>query len=143
MAEIIAIKAGNSAGASTTDVFICRYAYNENSSSSNSVSLTKIDLTTIFQRGMHESRFKHAYSTYIDLYAYNHQTDPYSLAIQRLHLSVIPETLPCRGEERARIQTFLCNGVREGGAKQPMYVSGTPGKHPYNRCIRLYILIKR
>ena len=78
-------------------------------------------------RGMKESQFRRAYASYIELYDYNHQSDPYSLAIQRLHLSVIPEYLPCRETERAAIKLFLSNGIQEQGANRPMYVSGTPG----------------
>lgn len=53
--------------------------------------------------------------------------DLFSLAARALNLSAVPASLPCRDEERAQIDAFLRNTLREGGTGNAMYISGMPG----------------
>jgi origin recognition complex subunit 1 len=51
---------------------------------------------------------------------------PYQMAQEKLHLSAVPETLPCRGEEFMQIFNFVEKKLktRSGGC---LYISGVPG----------------
>lgn len=51
----------------------------------------------------------------------------YANAIQRLHVSVLPEVLPCRTVEKDKILTYLRSGLSRGGNIRPLYISGMPG----------------
>ncbi len=55
-------------------------------------------------------------------------TDPFSLAIRRLHISVIPNTLPCREEERKMVEDYLQSGIGAEGLHKPIFICGMPGK---------------
>ena len=50
----------------------------------------------------------------------------FSVARSRLHVSAVPETLPCREEQFADIYYFL-EGKLEEGSGGCMYISGVPG----------------
>ncbi len=91
--------------------------------------MQKILPLTMFKRGMEHSQYKYAYVEYV-----RDQTNPkeglendvYSIAIQRLHISVIPETLPCRQNERNEIEEYIRDGLKRG-KKSPLYICGMPG----------------
>lgn len=51
----------------------------------------------------------------------------YAAAIRRLHISVIPGTLPCRTAEKDKIMNYLRDGIGRGGHIRPLYISGMPG----------------
>jgi Cdc6-like AAA superfamily ATPase len=51
----------------------------------------------------------------------------YSYAVNKLQLSALPASIPCRDKEHAEMSTFLINGVKRGGASSALYVSGMPG----------------
>jgi origin recognition complex subunit 1 len=51
----------------------------------------------------------------------------YANAIQRLHVSVLPEVLPCRTIEKDKVMTYLRSGLSRGGNIRPLYISGMPG----------------
>ncbi|CAM9189102.1 unnamed protein product, partial [Ectocarpus fasciculatus] len=51
----------------------------------------------------------------------------YSKAVRRLHVSVIPGTLPCRTAEKETIMNYLRTGINGGGHIRPLYISGMPG----------------
>lgn len=53
--------------------------------------------------------------------------DPFSKAVAQLHISVLPEALPCREEEQKKVLQFLKTAMSEGGRKRPLYISGMPG----------------
>jgi ATP-dependent Clp protease ATP-binding subunit ClpA len=84
----------------------------------------------MFQRGIDHSQYKHAYVDYMRDQAItsqqNRELDPYSIAIKRLHISVIPEILPCRNKERKDIEDYISDGLRRG-KKSPLYICGMPG----------------
>eukprot|EP01034_Spumella_vulgaris_P021970 gene21970-28052_t len=108
------------------DCFICRYHFSVFVAGAKN-TFHNVTTDKLFDRGMEYSDFKEFYLDYRAQYTYNHQRDIYSLAIQRLHISVIPENLPCRSNERREIEDFIRGGVQSGGAKKPMYICGTPG----------------
>ena len=56
------------------------------------------------------------------------QTDIYSSAIRKLHVSVLPVRLPCRQLERDQVYNSLRGAIENRGvAAKPLYVSGMPG----------------
>lgn len=91
-------------------------------------SLSQPALSALFQRGMAKSQFKRQYANYLETVSFNQQNDVYSKAIQRLHISVIPDNLPCREVQKESIMKFMRDGVRMYGSNKPLYVCGTPGK---------------
>jgi hypothetical protein len=97
--------------------------------SGQSNSLQKVSPHSIFQRGMGLSHFTYAYAEYMEAQgkSSSYRTDPYSLAIQRLHISVIPESLPCRTDERHTIESYLRRGIGAQGQSTPIYICGMPG----------------
>ncbi|KAJ1677273.1 Origin recognition complex, subunit 1, partial [Spiromyces aspiralis] len=50
----------------------------------------------------------------------------YEIARQRLHVSAVPDTLPCREDEFAEILMYLQSALDEGGSLC-LYISGVPG----------------
>merc|ERR1719357_722442 len=52
--------------------------------------------------------------------------DSLTEAQQRLHVSAVPESLPCREEEFAEVYTYLESKLKEGGGGC-YYISGVPG----------------
>jgi len=51
----------------------------------------------------------------------------FNLALDRLTLSAVPKSLPCRENERARIDSLLRGAVCGGGGAPVVYISGMPG----------------
>jgi len=51
----------------------------------------------------------------------------FNLALDRLTLSAVPKSLPCRENERARIDSLLRGAVWGGGGAPVVYISGMPG----------------
>lgn len=89
----------------------------------------KVSPHSMLQRGMEISHYAHAYTAHLEAPpADDVQTDPFSLAIQRLHISVIPASLPCRAEERKTVENYLRAGVVEQGSHRPVYMCGMPGE---------------
>ncbi|KAF7722245.1 Origin recognition complex, subunit 1 [Apophysomyces ossiformis] len=56
----------------------------------------------------------------------NEPLSPYELARERLHVSAVPESLPCREDEFAEIMGYL-EGAIEEGTGMCVYISGVPG----------------
>jgi len=56
------------------------------------------------------------------------ESEQFSEAIRKLHVSVLPSKLPCRDEEQNEIYTMLHKSIsnRDDGSK-PIYLSGMPG----------------
>eukprot|EP01138_Halocafeteria_seosinensis_P002846 gb/GECG01002907.1/.p1 GENE.gb/GECG01002907.1/~~gb/GECG01002907.1/.p1 ORF type:complete len:670 (+),score=100.16 gb/GECG01002907.1/:1-2010(+) len=48
-------------------------------------------------------------------------------AKSKLHLSAIPEKLPCRDKERKQIEKYLSSSIRQGGIGRSLYIAGMPG----------------
>ena len=51
----------------------------------------------------------------------------YDQIINCLHLSYIPEVLPCRDEEKEIIESFIEIGLQNHGSSTSLYISGVPG----------------
>jgi Cdc6-like AAA superfamily ATPase len=57
------------------------------------------------------------------------ELDPFSQAIKRLHISVIPDRLPCRDKDQSQITKFILHGLKKTGENSygPLLISGMPG----------------
>jgi Cdc6-like AAA superfamily ATPase len=89
-------------------VYSCRYLC------TNSLdALIPIEVDEIWKRGIRYSNYDHIYSSSSLIDDDNGDTllvpknDPYSLAITQLHVSFVPETMPCRQDEHQRILDFI------------------------------------
>ncbi len=130
--------------------FYCRYLQQQ-----GTTALQHIQRHSLFARGIAMSHYSFAYVDYI---ASLPDTDPrvistrkgksgigtgtgnqritnsnetetmYSNAIRKLHVSVLPEKLPCRSKERDYIHGAIKDAIvnRQDCAK-PLYISGMPG----------------
>jgi hypothetical protein len=108
-----------------SDQFVVRYY-----DSSVSRSMQKVSPRTMMKRGMELSQYKYAFVEYfqeqVGHLAFDVESDDYSVAIQRLHISVVPETLPCRTHERHAVEGYLREGI-SFSRKSPLYICGMPG----------------
>lgn len=128
--EVIDIKGADPSKRLTSGYFICRYLESEHSS-----ALQKVSPHSLLQRGMEMSHYGYAYAEYLKDQDGAAQSDPFQQAIQRLHISVIPDTLPCREAERRQIEDYLRSGVAaQGEVHRPIYICGMPGKGRTVRC---------
>lgn len=106
--------------------YICRFM-----ESVTNKSFVKVLPHSILPRGLALSHYRFAY---VDLLAslsqLSESTDPFSVAIQRLHVSVVPESLPGRSVERSSIEDYIRNGVEGISVRsQTYYICGMPGHH--------------
>lgn len=53
--------------------------------------------------------------------------DPYLLAIRRLHLSVVPQEVPCRESEKEKVMDAVRTCITQEHGNCPIYISGMPG----------------
>ena len=102
--------------------YICRYM-----ETSGTKAIQKISHHSMRQRGMKLSHYGYAYSDYFENEVTDLNTDPYSIAIRNLHISVIPTNLPCRSEERNMLQDYLRRCISTRDFQKPIYISGMPG----------------
>lgn len=105
--------------------FICRFLVSPQSS-----ALQKVSPHSMLPRGMEYSHYAYAYAEHIKALNVDYQSDPFSVAIQRLHISVIPDSLPCRGAERTAIEEYIRSGILSHGSHRPIYICGMPGMLP-------------
>lgn len=56
-----------------------------------------------------------------------HLLNDYDRACDKLQLNAIPDTLPCRDNERKLIEDYLKNGLNNKGSSSSLYISGMPG----------------
>ena len=56
-----------------------------------------------------------------------HPKTAYDAACQKLQLSAIPDSLPCREAERQQIVDYITNGLKNKGSSSSLYISGMPG----------------
>jgi Cdc6-like AAA superfamily ATPase len=113
-------------------VYPCRYM-----ASAGSNALQVILVKSMFTRGMQYSHYGHAYVEYIAKHSGmgggigggsgKEGVDIYSDAIRKLHISVLPERLPCRQTERDKIYSELRNAIVERTMTKPIFISGMPG----------------
>ncbi len=124
VSEIIDILGADPTKRLTSGYFICRFMVNSESS-----SMQKVSPHSLLKRGMEVSHYAYAYAAHLEAQNGDFQTDPFSLAIQRLHISVIPESLPCRAGERETVENYLRTGVVSQGSHRPIYICGMPGEY--------------
>jgi Cdc6-like AAA superfamily ATPase len=133
------------------EVFVCRYLSLE-----GTASLQPVHLRRIFARGSGMSHYQYAYVQYLaslpptdercstytggsgnksakgskggaESAGADRAGDIYSQAIRRLHLSVLPEKLPCRKNERDFVYNALRDVISTRAVSKPIYISGMPG----------------
>jgi hypothetical protein len=122
--EVIDIKGVDPEKRLSSSYYTCKYM-----ESSHSSSLQKVSSHSMLQRGMEYSHYAYAYTDFLQVKYNSIQTDPFSQAIQRLHISVIPESLPCREAERRTIEDYIREAVScKGGVRRPVYICGMPGR---------------
>lgn len=51
----------------------------------------------------------------------------YDRACAKLQLSAIPDSLPCRDDERKQIIDYIRHGLKNKGSSSSLYISGMPG----------------
>ncbi|KAJ1433861.1 P-loop containing nucleoside triphosphate hydrolase protein [Ochromonadaceae sp. CCMP2298] len=89
-----------------------------------SQTLQKVAAPSLQQRGLSYSHYRYAY---LELASKTEQlTDPFSLAIQRLHISVIPASLPCRSFQRTTVEDYIRGGL-DAASTKPLYICGMTG----------------
>lgn len=130
---------GGKVRSSSSSFFVCRYLTTANSS-----ALQYVSQESVLPRGMAMSSYQHAYlghfpeggkSASASASASSSSggatvignSDPYSTAIRKLHVSVIPEVLPCRVEERRKIYDILRKSIVDRSSTGTIYISGMPG----------------
>lgn len=119
-------------GDSSAVKFLCRYLKTSDSTSLQRVSMHPASL---LQRGSSFSDYKHCYVQYVQSVLEEHDglvpTDVFSQAIRQLHVSVLPDRLPCRDAERMVIEGAIRKAIMSRGSSKPLYISGMPGIHTY------------
>jgi Cdc6-like AAA superfamily ATPase len=104
-------------------------------------ALQFVQRAALFARGMTMSHYQYAYVEYIASLPPSDErvsvsrdildtagVDLYSAAIRKLHVSVLPEKLPCRTAERDYIYGALRDAiVNRKDCSKPLYISGMPG----------------
>lgn len=121
--ETIAIAGTDIAYQSTqSNQYICRYWKKEG-------TIHEVSPRTIYLRGYNVSEYKEAYPMTAGQSHSVDENDPYTLAIQKLHLSVVPESLPCREKETNEVARFMRNRMarRSDVGTGPMLLCGMPG----------------
>ena len=123
MQEVIQIKGANtkSGGMISSDHFICRSLLEKSHK-----SLQPVVADTMLARGMEYSHYREYYASYLQ--SNDGMLDDYSIAIQRLQISVIPDDLPCRENEKKFIDNYIRDVVVSHRTKAPLYICGMPGK---------------
>lgn len=111
-------------------------------------SLERVNPSTSFQRGMAMSHYRYAYADQLPTLLSDQQqkrsggseggdggqeemksggTEDCAVAIQRMHLSVVPDELTCREAEHELIYSFIRKGVEARYSKSALYLYGFPG----------------
>ncbi|CAB1101631.1 unnamed protein product [Ectocarpus sp. CCAP 1310/34] len=53
--------------------------------------------------------------------------DKFSVAMESLHVTAVPKSLPCRNDERNQLLSFLTSNIKAGGLGNALFVAGMPG----------------
>lgn len=129
---IVSIIGGNLAslsrkrkGGEGQDIYYCRYLYHANEGS----TMEPVDTCGIHMRGIMASEYEFAYENGdVDLGGVApSQSDKYTAAAMRLHVSILPDDLPCRATETETILGHIQDAIERMGENKPLYVSGLPG----------------
>ena len=109
------------------DIFFCRHLIHSDGQIEH---INEFSNAAIISRSSAMSYYEHAY---INCNADEIEglrkelSDTYSIASSRLHVSVLPDKMPCREMETATIKAYITRCIQKGGRNKPMYVSGLPG----------------
>lgn len=109
-------------GLSATNDYTCRCLV---TSQSNSVQ--KVNPRTIKERGLRMSQYQYAYTSLLTKEAQKLERDVFSIAVQRLHISVVPQNLPCRDMEKASVTDFIRQRIIQRETSGPLFLCGMPG----------------
>ena len=112
-------------GESIENAFKCQYY-----KSRESDALISINSENFIKRGNNLSYYyeKH-YIKNNELNNINEEEDIYELAIKKLHISFIPNFLPCRELEKNIICDHIKNIILNKNIMKPIYISGMPGTY--------------
>jgi hypothetical protein len=106
------------------------------------LSLQPITGDRFLQRGLDYSEYKDAYTQHFlsqnrntvsnktnlaNFIESNQAHDIYIQAIHKLHISVVPEFMPCRTSEKTQLMTQLRQYIIGAESPKPIYISGMPG----------------
>jgi Cdc6-like AAA superfamily ATPase len=106
----------SSYGGDEDSVYSCRYLCTKSLD-----TLIPIEVDEIWKRGVRYSNYDHIYAASPHGLSNDDncetgllvpKNDPYSIAITQLHVSFVPETMPCRQEEHQRILDFILRQLR-------------------------------
>ena len=107
------------------ETYYCRFL-----ETSGSHAMQVVSIHSMFKRGMDLSEYQHAYASVVEEYDSTRNsmpTDKFSIAIRKLHVSVLPDFLPCRTEQREKIQNSIREAIIESNLTRALYISGMPG----------------
>jgi hypothetical protein len=94
-------------------------------------NLVQVSDDNCLQRGLEYSEFADIYRPYLQSILSDNvnSSDFFIKAIQRLHISVLPDALPCRQNETLKMERFIRNAVSnyQSSGKKAIYISGMPG----------------
>jgi hypothetical protein len=96
------------------------------------VTMQMVSMRTLYARGMKMSHFRYAYKDAglvdaPDALIASVPTDKFSVAIRKLHVSVLPNELPCRTLQRETIQSAIREAIVDSNLTRALYISGMPG----------------
>lgn len=109
-------------------VLICRYY-----KARDSASFQPITGDRFFDRGIELSEYnEHTKHVILRNTTTNNNSnivydDIYQRAIRKLHISVVPESLPCRTQEKGVLQGIIREFIKTDKVPAPIYISGMPG----------------
>lgn len=79
------------------------------------------------ERGLRMSQYQYAYESLLKKEAQKLERDVFSIAIQRLHISVVPQNLPCRDHEKLSVTDFIRKRIIDRETSGPLFLCGMPG----------------
>ena len=109
------------------NTYFCRHFVHSDGKIEN---IKQFDNTSVVYRGSALSYYEHAYAdnNADEIEGLRRElSDVYSIASSRLHVSVLPDKMPCRETETDTIKEYITRCINKGGRNKPMYVSGLPG----------------
>eukprot|EP01041_Mallomonas_annulata_P001076 gene1076-2105_t len=102
--------------------FVCRYMYYNSSG-----NLSPANEAESLARDQTCSSYNDAYAPQGEILTETLNKDPFSVAICKMQLSVLPAQLPCRVTECESVQNYIRIAIEGCGNMRPLYISGLPG----------------
>jgi Cdc6-like AAA superfamily ATPase len=109
-------KSNKGKGLKEESLFSCRFLCTESMD-----SLLPVEISDIWKRSLRYSNYSQLYSTSFpqeDISPEASSHDPYSVAIAQLHVSFIPDTMPCRQDEHKKILDFMIKHLRKNSSSK-------------------------